>query len=102
MGGTPGERLLPRVLDLPGATLPRRLESEKNAKHAERVAADPALNPLAFLMAPAKDATIAAVNLFHAGGRDAEGEEVFRRILKSGATLDQVEIACASESYSSL
>ena len=48
----PGERLLARVLDLPGATLPRR--PMQGAKRAERVAADPALNPLAFLMAPDK------------------------------------------------
>ena len=40
--------------------------------------------------------------LFHAGGREAEVEEVFRRILASGAPLDQVEIACASDAHVSL
>jgi hypothetical protein len=98
----PGERLLPRVLDLPGTTLPRRLQAEKNANNAERIAADPAMNPLAFLMAPTNQAKPAAIDLFHAGGRDAEIEEVFRRILTSGATLDQVEIACASDVYAPL
>jgi CRISPR/Cas system-associated exonuclease Cas4 (RecB family) len=38
-----------------------------------------------------------SLNVFHAGGRDAEIEEVFRRILESGFRLDQVEIACANE-----
>ena len=40
--------------------------------------------------------------LFHAGGREAEVEEVFRRILATGAPLDQVEIACASDAHVSL
>jgi hypothetical protein len=91
----PGERVLPRVLELPGAAVPRRLRESK----VEHVAADPTANPLAFLMAPRKGA---AIDLFHAGGRDAEIEEVFRRILHSGAALDQVEIACASDVYAPL
>jgi len=41
-------------------------------------------------------------DLFHAGGREAEIEEVFRRILASGRPLDQVEIVCASPLYSTL
>ena len=39
---------------------------------------------------------------FHAGGLEAEVEEVFRRILGSGAPLDTVEIACASDRYAAL
>ena len=39
---------------------------------------------------------------FHAGGREAEIEEVFRRILAAGAPLDQVEIACASDAHVAL
>ena len=35
-------------------------------------------------------------DLFRAGGRDAEMDEVFRRIARSGLPLDQVEIACAA------
>ena len=91
----PGERLLARVLDLPGGAVPRRLSTRK----VEHVAVDPATNPLALLMAPAKSINI---DLFHAGGRDAEIEEVFRRILATGVALDQVEIACASDVYAPL
>ena len=40
--------------------------------------------------------------LFHAGGPEAEVEEVFRRILASGRSLDEAEIACASPQYSTL
>ena len=42
------------------------------------------------------------VHLFHAGGREAEIEEVFRRILAAGVTLDHVEIACASDAHLAL
>ena len=42
------------------------------------------------------------IQLFHAGGREAEIEEVFRRILAAGVTLDQVEIACASDAHLAL
>jgi ATP-dependent helicase/nuclease subunit B len=38
------------------------------------------------------------VDFFHAGGTEAEVEEVFRRVLAAGCPLDHVEIACASES----
>jgi len=40
--------------------------------------------------------------LFHAGGHEAEIEEVFRRILTSGVSLDQVEIDCASDAHVAL
>ena len=42
------------------------------------------------------------IELFHAGGKEAEVEEVFRRIFASGTALDQVEIACASPGYDTL
>ncbi len=42
------------------------------------------------------------LDLFHAGGPDAEVDEVFRRILASGSPLDQVEVVCASDAYSLL
>jgi ATP-dependent helicase/nuclease subunit B len=42
------------------------------------------------------------LDLFHAGGREAEVEEVFRRIVQSGCRLDDVEIVCAAEGYSTL
>ena len=41
-------------------------------------------------------------SFFSAGGPESEVEEVFRRILKSGHKLDEVEIACASEGYATL
>ena len=93
----PGERLQARGFELPGVAIPRRLQSAGT----QRRQAEPATNPLAFLMAPACVATSgaphSAIHLFHAGGREAEIEEVFRRILAAGVPLDQVEIACASD-----
>ena len=57
-------------------------------------------------MAPASGPSAAPpktpIAVFHAGGREAEIEEVFRRILATGATLDQVEIACASDAHLAL
>jgi RecB family exonuclease len=69
---------------------------------------DPATAPLAFLASGRDEAAAASqrqaqgIELFQAGGREAEIEEVFRRILESGAALDQIEIACASDSHVSL
>jgi RecB family exonuclease len=104
----PGERMLPRALAIPGATIPRRLRDN----HADRRTASAETAPLAFLLAPASSrrdtrskiphAAPATIELFHAGGKEAEVEEVFRRILASGAPLDQVEIACASSGYDTL
>jgi ATP-dependent helicase/nuclease subunit B len=60
---------------------------------------------LAWLLRPAAappprgDGTLA---LFRAGGRPAELEEVFRRILASGRPLDHVEIACAAAADTTL
>jgi RecB family exonuclease len=107
----PGERIVPRVLELRGATIPRRLADQR----VERIGPDSAVSPLAFLLAPAPDpnprnpspesrapSPDGEILLFHAGGREAEIEEVFRRILSNGASLDQVEIACASEAHVAL
>ena len=93
----PGERLRPQALALPGVTMPRRLA----AAPADLVPPDAALNPLGFLMAPPSVAT-SRVSVFHAGGREAEIDEVFRRILAAGAPLDTVEIACASDAHVAL
>ena len=100
----PGERIAPRSFDLPGAATPRRLASAV----VERVAPDGA-SLLAFLQSPGTAAgkqeglpPHQRVHLFHAGGREAEVEEVFRRILDVGCSLDQVEVACASDDYSVL
>jgi ATP-dependent helicase/nuclease subunit B len=95
----PGERILPRALDIPGATVPRRLDSQK----VDRVAPTAYATPLAFLLTPASARPdTAGLELFHAGGREAEVEEVFRRILARGASLDHIEIACPSDAHVAL
>jgi RecB family exonuclease len=98
----PGERLEPHTLALPAQTVPRRLQATPTQRHQ----ATPATNPLAFLMAPAAAGPAASrtrsIHLFTAGGRESEVEEVFRRILATGASLDQVEIACASDAHLAL
>ena len=96
----PGERVTPQTLAVPGAATPRRLAGVA----VQRVA--PGLDaPLAFVLSPetAPPAPPAQrIALFHAGGREAEVEEVFRRILAEGCSLDQVEIACGSDDYTPL
>jgi hypothetical protein len=93
----PGEHVVPRVFEIAGSTLPRRYAGSP----VERVPADPCTSPLAFLMAPGRNVPV-DLQLFHAGGRDAEIEEVFRRILASGRSLDQVEMACTTPEYAAL
>jgi RecB family exonuclease len=91
----PGSRVIPRALDLPGLDVPRRMTSL--ASPMETVPTAPASNAerLARLMSPTggpvSDDTL---TMFCAGGREAEVEEVFRRIARGGAPLDHVEIAC--------
>jgi RecB family exonuclease len=91
----PGARVTPRALELPGLDLPRRMAIL--ASPMETVAPAPASNAerLALLMSPVgatpSDDTL---TMFCAGGREAEIEEVFRRIAAAGLALDQVEIAC--------
>jgi len=91
----PGARVVPRALDLPGLDVPRRMTSL--AAPIAAVAPAPASNAerLALLMspegAPGSDETL---TMFSAGGREAEIEEVFRRIARAGGPLDEVEIAC--------
>jgi RecB family exonuclease len=98
----PGERFAPHSFELSGVPLPRRLKS----RSTDRRLADPTTNELAYLMspasAPAQTSPASKITLFHAGGHEAEIEEVFRRILASGAPLDQVEIACASDAHVAL
>jgi RecB family exonuclease len=97
----PGTRIVPAAIELPGLSAPRRLGDRRVDRQAPRPDA-----ALAFLTRPedfvAGGAGPTSVSLFHAGGPEAEVEEVFRRILASGRTLDQVEIACASPQYSTL
>ena len=97
----PGERIRPKALDLPGIEVPRRLKDAC----VDRVAPNVARHPLAFVMSPQAAGGVnlsSRLHLFHAGGREAEIEEVFRRILTAGAPLDQVEIACASDAHLAL
>lgn len=91
----PGARVTPRAPDLPGLDVPRRMASL--AAPMETVAPAPASNAerLALLMSPAGPPTTDdTLTMFCAGGREAEVEEVFRRIAAAGGPLDQVEIAC--------
>lgn len=96
-----GERIAPRALEVSDYRIPRRL-----SRSADRVKPEFTTNPLAFLISPPSSATKAPVateiNLFNAGGRAAEVDEVFRRILASGSPLDQTEIACPSDAHVSL
>jgi ATP-dependent helicase/nuclease subunit B len=109
----PGARLTPRVLALPGLDVPRRMA--RLAAPVETVVSAPASNTerLALLMspagAPAGDDTL---TMFCAGGREAEVEEVLRRVARGPSPyspspyplprgerevpvgLDQVEITC--------
>jgi len=96
----PGERIPPRALEIPGTTIPRRLL----AGSVVRIQPEGDSTPLARLMTPNCQLPTAncKLELFHAGGREAEIEEVFRRILARGASLDQVEIACASDAHVAL
>ena len=110
----PGDRIAPQTLALPGVSLPRRFASTRT----DRIPAAATTNPLAFLMRPAATPAATTANgagpgsqqgsqqptlhLFHAGGREAEIEDVFRRILAAGAPLDQIEIACASDAHLAL
>ena len=94
----PGERILPRVFTLPAATLPRRFA----VGNVDWIPPASNTSPLAFLQAPEQAIAMPALQLFHAGGRDAEIEEVFRRILASRRSLDQVEMACGDPSIAAL
>jgi ATP-dependent helicase/nuclease subunit B len=98
----PGERFIPHSFELSGVRIPRRLKW----RSTERRLADAASNELAYLMSPAsvpaRTSPASKIALFHAGGHEAEIEEVFRRILTSGVSLDQVEIACASYAHVAL
>jgi len=95
LDGLGGARLLPRALSLPGLEVPRHVQML--ASPVEAVSPAPASDAarLAYVMEPSGpargDGTLA---LFRAGGREAEVEEILRRIAASGAALDQAEVAC--------
>jgi RecB family exonuclease len=91
----PGIRVTPRAPDLPGLDVPRRMTGLAAPIDAVPPAPASSAERLALLMSPAgappADDTL---TMFRAGGREAEVEEVFRRIAGAGGPLDQVEIAC--------
>jgi ATP-dependent helicase/nuclease subunit B len=101
----PGQRLMPANLHLPGVAPPRRLALLATPQaHAPATPTSDA-ERLAFLLAPAEapppkqDGTL---TMFRAGGKEAEVEEVFRRIQADRMPFDYVEIACAGSDYSVL
>ena len=73
LDGLPGERIPPHALIIKDAVLPRRLADQRIERRSPAFES----NPIAFLTAPAAGAR-ADLQLFHAGGREAEIEEVFR------------------------
>ena len=75
------------VVELPGVPWPPVVRRFLDALPGERLPAPAAGR----WPTPATSAT----SIFHAGGRDAEIDEIFRRIAASNAPLDQVEIACS-------
>lgn len=101
----PGTRLPPAGLEAPGVEVPRRLAL--CAGPASPVNPSPRTDAerLAFLLRPEAappslhDGTVA---MFRAGGKEAEAEEVLRRVFEGAITLDQVEVACASADYPAL
>jgi ATP-dependent helicase/nuclease subunit B len=101
----PGRRLPPKTLDPPGLERPRRLAAVAAPAESLAPAARSDSERLGFLMkpeaapAPRGDGTVA---MFRAGGREAEIEEVFRRILAAGVPFDRVEIACVAAADAAL
>lgn len=101
----PGGRLEADALEVPGLEVPRRLAVLGG--RCCPTAPVPASNSdrLAFLIRPAdappprNDGTVA---MFRAGGKEAEVEEVLRRIAAAGVPFDQAEVACASSDYAPL
>jgi ATP-dependent helicase/nuclease subunit B len=101
----PGERVAPRSLSLAGVGVPKRLEADGTRADRVAPATQSDASRLCLLRAPSAagrargDGTL---EIFHAGGRDAEIDEVFRRVIASGRRLDEVEIVCASDEHALL
>ena len=100
-----GRRLPPSTFALSGMASPRRLALLAPAQAIVPPAPTSDAERLAFLLAPAeapaprRDNTL---TMFRAGGKEAEVEEVFRRIQAGRLPLDHVEIACAASDYAVL
>ncbi len=101
----PGTRVTPVALDLPGLVPPRRAAILSAPVELTKAEATSDAEPLAFLTRPGDapppraDGTL---EMFRAGGKEAEVEEVLRRIQVQGPPLDQVEVACATQDYAAL
>ena len=97
----PGERITPRALEIQGLEVPRRMMAL--AAPASREPSDAASDAarLRFLRAPASAPTPprqdGSLKIVHAGGHDAEVEEIIRSVMGSDRRLDEVEIICASD-----
>src|SRR5207244_3558095 len=99
----PGLRLTPRALVLPGLEVPRRLGMLGSPTERVRPILASDAERLALVMEPAGPATNdGTLEMFRAGGREPEVEEVFRRIAAAGIALDQVEIACPAADHAAL
>jgi ATP-dependent helicase/nuclease subunit B len=100
----PGEHIQPRGPGIRGVNRPRRLSKAATATDINKSITTDADRVMFFLDSvhappPLSDGSF---ELFHAGGRDAEIEEVFRRIHASAHSLDQIEIACATYDVATL
>jgi ATP-dependent helicase/nuclease subunit B len=99
----PGDRIVPDMFETLSADVPRRVAATSTVVAVPPPTRD--THRLWWLLRPGEAPPPlgdGSLNVFHAGGRDAEIEEVFRRILESGFRLDQVEIACANEASAAL
>ena len=83
-------------------SLPRRLMSSRTQRVKRRASHESTRVPDDAWLRRDNRRSKPKIQLFHAGGREAEIEEVFRRILTAGVALDQVEIACASDAHLAL
>ena len=101
----PGHRLTPATLHLPALAPPRRLALLATPQAAVPPVPTSDAERLTFLLSP-MDAPVpkqdGSMTMFRAGGKEAEIEEVFRRIQAGRMPFDQVEIACAASDYSVL
>jgi ATP-dependent helicase/nuclease subunit B len=95
----PGTTVAPCLLDIPALTLPARFAALSARSELAKPSSGTDAGRLRSLLAPADagapkdDGTL---DIVCAGGRDAEIDEIFRRIAASGQPLDRVEIACSS------
>jgi len=101
----PGTRVTPVGLDVPGLVPRRRAAMLSASVELKKTEAISDAERLAFLTRPGDapppraDGTL---EMFRAGGKEAEVEEVLRRIQVQGLPLDQVEVACAAPDYAAL